>query len=126
MRRQRRKNLESPFTKSVVDLLLLTGQDAYRVNSGKIFIPAQGPTRRARMISMAPTGTPDIHATIPPLGRCLDIETKVAGGKLSEAQKARHMELRRAGAIVGVITSEAEDWIQDVKALIREAGGKIK
>lgn len=54
-----------------------------------------------KIIQTTKNGWPDLQAVKD--GRTIYIEVKAANGKLSELQKYRHMELRKAGAKVFTI-----------------------
>ena len=112
---KRGPNIETPFTKTIVDLLRLLGCVADRVNCGEI------ETAHGSWVKLFPKGTPDVHASVRPFGRNLWIETKVGKGKVRKAQLARHAELRAVGDIVVTVTDQMRDWDERVRAAVKEA-----
>lgn len=70
-----------------------------RLNAGKV------ETRGGHWIKLCGEGTPDRIAII--RGQAVFIETKTKTGKVSEAQRKKHAELRDSGAIVIVADSFA-------------------
>lgn len=98
----RRGNETSDIVTPIIKRLRLRGYEPERVQSG---------TARGGRTRLAPPGTPDIHVTVG--GVCVYLEAKTATGKLSPVQEKRHKELRKNGAVVGVVRS-----VEDAELLI--------
>lgn len=90
----------SDITRPLVDAIRgIPGCVAHRLHSGKLQV-------RGGWLHAEPEGTPDVLAIL--LGVPVYLETKVRGGRVSEAQAKAHRELERAGLRVHVVRSFAE------------------
>ena len=75
----------------------------------------------ARKASGATAGFPDLVVCAPAAGRSFFVEMKAAQGRLSDAQRAVHEWLRRAGHLVFVARSVAE-----LEADLRRSGIELR
>lgn len=97
---------ESAVARQVRELAAWSGYEVHRLHAGK-YRTMDG----RRVITMAPTGTPDmllVHPSKPPLY----VETKSSRGTATQMQRLTHESLRQRGFRVCVVAN----WKQ-VKAI---------
>lgn len=93
--------LESSIQRGCIALLRFRGILALRINSGSIKVDK-------RLIRLAPAGTSDILAVLPPHGRLLAVEVKTPTGRLTLAQRAFLDAVRESGGVALVVRDVAD------------------
>lgn len=99
---------ETPLSAQIARWLDARGIYNDRLNCGKI------ETRRGTWITLCKAGTPDRFAIV--RGQIIFIEVKTFGETASDAQTARHDELRSHGAIV-IETASMENFTIQFSAI---------
>ena len=94
---------ERGLVRGILQLLALRGIPAWRNNSGAMRTPAGG------FLRFGVVGGADVLGVLPPAGRLLAVEAKVAGGRPTEAQVVWLANARRAGAVA--------IWVNDLTDL---------
>lgn len=92
---------ERDIKRSILDGLHAAGIIAFRVHSGKVKV-------RGGWMHLAPEGTPDIVAIVPPHGRFLGLEVKTEDGVERPGQLDFAKGARRHGAAVVTVRSAVE------------------
>lgn len=87
---------EAALLAAALDLLALRGIPALRINAGQLKVGS-------RLVRLAPAGTSDILAILPPQGRFLAIEVKTPSGRLTADQRAFLEGVRRCGGVAMVV-----------------------
>lgn len=103
-RKPRRKpaKADAGLVRRVLDLCRLMGVTAWRSNSGKVEAAHGG------WVTLAPAGTPDVLAVLPPHGRLVGIEAKRPGGRVRPAQREWIARMAALGVRAIVTDSAAE------------------
>lgn len=92
---------ERDIKREILDALHAAGIIAFRVQSGKVKV-------RGGWMHLAPEGTPDIVAIVPPHGRFLGLEVKTDDGTERPGQLDFAKGARRHGAAVCTVRSPVE------------------
>lgn len=117
------------LTKSILAWFELKGIKAYRQASEGRYIPEQSQynvigqkivTSKGKFIprSKAAKGCGDITATLPPLGRRLEIEIKYGADKQSEVQKEFQAEIEAMGALY-MIAKTWDGFLFQIEKIIK-------
>ena len=97
---------ETPIIYAILDLLKLTGIQAYRSNAGGGYRLGRG--GKPQLIQGAPEGWPDITGWMPKSGKMLLIEVKVPGERPTQTQYNTMYMLQVSGGVALWCTSVDE------------------